>query len=116
MLRTKPGFPFWHIPGSGILYQASLTERRFLTRRRRPTNGSASALASGCSSSSSKSAMYVLVPWKPVVLVWGLLSPMIFFGFVASSVLGRKGPLRARCDYHTALIGERRYCVSGETT
>jgi hypothetical protein len=23
MLRTKPGFPFWHIPGSGILYQAS---------------------------------------------------------------------------------------------
>jgi hypothetical protein len=26
--------------------------------------------------------MYILVPWKPVVLVWGLLSAMIFFGFV----------------------------------
>ena len=28
--------------------------------------------------------MYILVPWKPVVLVWGLLSAMILFGFVAS--------------------------------
>jgi hypothetical protein len=36
--------------------------------------------------------MYVLVPWKPVVLVWGLLSAMIFFGFVASSVLQGKDP------------------------
>ena len=36
--------------------------------------------------------MYILVPWKPVVLVWGLLSGMIFVGFVASSVLQRKDP------------------------
>ena len=36
--------------------------------------------------------MYILVPWKPVVLVWGLLSGMIFFGFVASSVLEGKDP------------------------
>ena len=36
--------------------------------------------------------MYILVPWKPVVLVWGLLSGMIFFGFVASSVLEGKNP------------------------
>jgi hypothetical protein len=36
--------------------------------------------------------MYILVPWKPVVLVWGLLSAMIFFGFVASSVLAGKDP------------------------
>ena len=36
--------------------------------------------------------MYILVPWKPVVLVWGLLSGMIFFGFVASSVLQGKDP------------------------
>jgi hypothetical protein len=28
--------------------------------------------------------MYILVPWKPVVFVWGLLSAMIFFGFVLS--------------------------------
>ena len=36
--------------------------------------------------------MRILVPWKPVVLVWGLLSAMIFFGFVASSVLEGKNP------------------------
>jgi len=38
------------------------------------------------------SAMRILVPWKPVVLMWGLLSAMIFFGFVASSVLEGKNP------------------------
>jgi hypothetical protein len=36
--------------------------------------------------------MRILVPWKPVVFVWGLLSAMIFFGFVASSVLEGKDP------------------------
>ena len=36
--------------------------------------------------------MYILVPWKPVVIVWGLLSAMILFGFVASSVLEGKDP------------------------
>ena len=36
--------------------------------------------------------MHILVPLKPVVLVWGLLSAMIFFGFVASSVLEGKDP------------------------
>ena len=36
--------------------------------------------------------MQILVPWKPVVLVWGLLSAMIFFGFVVSSVLQGKDP------------------------
>src|ERR1700756_1759655 len=36
--------------------------------------------------------MRILVPWKPGVLVWGLLSAMIFFGFVASSVLQGKDP------------------------
>jgi hypothetical protein len=36
--------------------------------------------------------MRVLVPRKPAVLVWGLLSAMIFFGFVASSVLEGKDP------------------------
>jgi len=34
--------------------------------------------------------MYILVPWKPVVLVWGLLSGMIFVSFVASSLLQGK--------------------------
>ena len=36
--------------------------------------------------------MYILVPWKPVVLVWGLLSAMIFLGFVASSLREGKDP------------------------
>ena len=36
--------------------------------------------------------MYILVPWKPVVVVWGLLSAMILFGFVASSVLHKQDP------------------------
>jgi hypothetical protein len=36
--------------------------------------------------------MWILVPWKPVVFVWGLLSAMIFFGFVASSVVEGKDP------------------------
>lgn len=38
------------------------------------------------------SAMYILVPWKPVVLVWGLLSGMILVSFVASSLLEGKNP------------------------
>jgi hypothetical protein len=37
-------------------------------------------------------AMHILVPWKPVVLVWGLLSGMILVSFVASSVLQGKDP------------------------
>jgi hypothetical protein len=36
--------------------------------------------------------MRILVPWKPVVLVWGLLSGMILVSFVASSVLQGKNP------------------------
>ena len=36
--------------------------------------------------------MYILVPWKPIVVVWGLLSAMILFGFVASSVFQGKDP------------------------
>src|ERR1039458_10085183 len=38
------------------------------------------------------SAMYILVPWKPVVLVWGLLSGMILVSFFASSLLQGKNP------------------------
>src|SRR5258708_34897916 len=38
------------------------------------------------------SAMLILVTWKPVVLVWGLLSGMILVGFVASSLLEGKNP------------------------
>ena len=38
------------------------------------------------------SVMRILVPWKPVVLVWGLLSGMILVSFVASSLLQGKDP------------------------
>ena len=38
------------------------------------------------------SAMRILVPWKPVVLVWGLLSGMILVSFVASSLLEGQNP------------------------
>jgi hypothetical protein len=60
--------------------------------------------------------VHILVPSKPVVLVWGLLSAMIFFGFVASSVLEGKAPLRARCDRHAARSRENRYGAIGATT
>ena len=36
--------------------------------------------------------MQILVPWKPVVVVRGLLSGMILVGFVASSVLKGQDP------------------------
>jgi hypothetical protein len=36
--------------------------------------------------------MQILVPWKPVVVVWGLLSGMILVGFVASPVLKGQDP------------------------
>jgi hypothetical protein len=36
--------------------------------------------------------MRILVPWKPVVLVWGLLSGMILVSFVASSLFAGKDP------------------------
>jgi hypothetical protein len=36
--------------------------------------------------------MRILVPWKPVVVVWGLLSAMIFLGFVASSLIEGNDP------------------------
>ena len=36
--------------------------------------------------------MRILIPWKPVVLVWGLLSGMILVSFVASSLLAGKDP------------------------
>lgn len=35
----------------------------------------------------------VLVPWKPVALVWALLTGMILIAFTASSLLRGKNPL-----------------------
>lgn len=36
--------------------------------------------------------MIVLIPWKPVVFVWLLLSAMLWFGYVGSSLLEGKNP------------------------
>jgi hypothetical protein len=36
--------------------------------------------------------VYILVPWKPIVVVWLLLSGMIFAGFVGSSLIQGKDP------------------------
>ena len=36
--------------------------------------------------------MVVLIPWKPVVFVWLLLSAMLWFGYVGSSLLEGKNP------------------------
>lgn len=36
--------------------------------------------------------MIVLIPWKPVVFIWLLLSAMLWFGYVGSSLLEGKNP------------------------
>jgi hypothetical protein len=37
--------------------------------------------------------MLILVPWKPVVLAWVMLSGLVLVGFVGSSLLEGKNPL-----------------------
>ena len=60
--------------------------------------------------------MHILVPWKPVVLVWGLLSVMIFFGLVASSVLQGKDPFAPGAIITQPSAHESYSCASGATT
>jgi len=36
--------------------------------------------------------MLILIPWKPVVIVWGLLSAMILFGYFAGSLMKGRNP------------------------
>ncbi len=36
--------------------------------------------------------MLILIPWKPVVIVWGLLSAMILFGYIAGSLIKGQNP------------------------
>ncbi len=36
--------------------------------------------------------MQILVPWKPVVLVWGLVSGLVLVGFLGSSLLEGRNP------------------------
>ena len=36
--------------------------------------------------------MLILVPWKPVVIAWGLLAAMLWVGYVGYSLLEGKNP------------------------
>jgi len=36
--------------------------------------------------------MAILIPWKPVVVIWLLLSAMLWCGCVASSLMEKKNP------------------------
>jgi hypothetical protein len=36
--------------------------------------------------------MLILIPWKPLAMVWGLLSGLLFFGFIVSSLMEGKDP------------------------
>jgi hypothetical protein len=40
--------------------------------------------------------MLILIPWKPVVFVWLLLSAMLFCGFVVSSIMDGWNPFVPR--------------------
>jgi hypothetical protein len=44
--------------------------------------------------------MLILIPWKPVVVVWCLLAAMLWVGYVGYSVLEGKNPFAvARHSY-----------------
>ena len=38
--------------------------------------------------------MQILIPWKPVVVVWCLLAAMLWLGYVGYSVLEGENPFR----------------------
>jgi hypothetical protein len=46
--------------------------------------------------------MIILVPWKPVVIVWALLSALIVVGFIGSSMLDKKDPFAPRATHRAA--------------
>ena len=50
--------------------------------------------------------MIVLIPWKPVVVVWLMLSAILWCGYVGSSLMEGKNPfvpytLQASHDHHS---------------
>ena len=47
--------------------------------------------------------MLILVPWKPVVVVWCLLAAMLWVGYVGYSVLDGKNPF-AMAQYHSSRV------------
>ena len=47
--------------------------------------------------------MVILIPWKPVVIGWGLLAAMLWVGYVSYSVLEGKNPF-AMAQYHSSRV------------
>jgi hypothetical protein len=47
--------------------------------------------------------MFILIPWKPVVVVWCLLAAMLWVGYVGYSVLEGKNPF-AMPQHHSSLL------------
>lgn len=43
--------------------------------------------------------MLILVPWKPVVIIWLVLSAMFFFSYVAQSLMEGQNPFLPRRFY-----------------
>jgi hypothetical protein len=44
--------------------------------------------------------MLILIPWKPVVVAWGLLAAMLWVGYVGYSILEGKNPF-AMAQHHS---------------
>jgi len=56
--------------------------------------------------------MIVLIPWKPVVVIWLILSAMVWCGYVGSSLMEGKNPfapytLQAGHDRHSNRLMHR---------
>lgn len=47
--------------------------------------------------------MLILVPWKPVVIIWLVMSGMLLFGYIAQSLLEGKNPFSIE-KYHLERI------------
>jgi hypothetical protein len=45
--------------------------------------------------------MVILIPWKPVVIVWCLLAAMLWVGYVGYSVLEGKNPFAMAQQHHS---------------
>ena len=47
--------------------------------------------------------MLILIPWKPVVIVWCLLAAMLWAGYVGYSILEGKNPF-AMAQHHSSRL------------
>ncbi len=56
--------------------------------------------------------MLILIPWKPVVVVWCLLATMLWVGYVGYSVLEGKNPF-AMAQHHSSRLQPRRTADNG---